>query len=160
MSRTRSSTASVGSSVGARTPPRSCRPATTTTAWADALAPEFDKATDAGAALWSELAGTSAAAAPDGETGRDVLDTRVSAFLSLHRAHLRRTFADADEDGVDPSELADRFRSAYRDLRSSLSEFAGDLAVAGFAEGERRARGPRDAVAVDRRQRRSALRRR
>ncbi len=111
-------------------------------AWADALAPEFDKATEAGAALWSELAGTTGAAAPEGETGREVLDTRVSAFLSLHRAHLLRTFADADEDGVDPSELADRFRSAYRDLRSSLSEFAGDLAVAGFAEGERRAAGP------------------
>ena len=41
------------------------------------------------------------------------------------------------------TEIADRIRSAYRDWRASaIPELAGDLAIAGFAEGVRKAAGP------------------
>jgi hypothetical protein len=61
----------------------------------------------------------------------------------VHRAHLERTFAEADEAGLDTAELGDRIRASYRDWRStSLAELAGDLATAGFTQGERDAAGP------------------
>lgn len=109
----------------------------------DALAPEFARAVEAGAEFWSELAGTAAVAAGDDETRvRDELERRVQEFLSLHRAHLERTFAEADEAAADTAELGDRVRASYRDWRSgSLADLAGDLATAGFTLGERRAAG-------------------
>lgn len=110
----------------------------------DALAPDFGKAADAGSTFWADLAGTSAGALfGDDDLLRGRLAERVTGFLDLHRAHLERTFADAESEGLDVGELSDRVRAAYRDWRSgSLADLAGDLATAGFAHGERRAAGP------------------
>lgn len=108
------------------------------------LAPEFARAADAGSTFWAELAGTAAGALfGDDDALRDRLRGAVTEFLDLHRAHLERTFAEAENEGLDAAELADRVRAAYRDWRSgSLADLAGDLATAGFAHGERRAAGP------------------
>ncbi len=112
-------------------------------AWVAGLREEFSGAVDVGAGFWVELAGPGPAAVPDGDEVEQLLTDRLQAFLALHRAHLERAVVEADEQGLDASELGDRVRATYRDWRStSLSEFAGDLAIAGFAHGERRAAGP------------------
>jgi hypothetical protein len=109
----------------------------------DALAPEFARAVGAGVEFWSELSASPAAApAEDDPRTREVLESRVEQFLALHRAHLERAFAEADEADLDTSELGDRVRATYRDWRSgSLADLAGDLATAGFTLGERHAAG-------------------
>lgn len=110
----------------------------------EALASDFDAAVTAGSEFWGEVAG----AATDSLFGedsrvRDALDAGVGSFLAVHRAHLERTFAEADEAGLDVADLGDRIRATYRDWRStSLAELAGDLAATGFAQGERLAAGP------------------
>ncbi len=126
-----------------RPDPSEILPPADPTPFVDALAPEFARAVDAGAEFWSELAGTSSVAAADDEARvHDELERRVQEFLSLHRAHLERTFAEADEAAADTAELGDRVRASYRDWRSgSLADLAGDLATAGFTLGERRAAG-------------------
>lgn len=114
-----------------------------TTVWADALREEFATAVEVGAGFWTELAGPGPTAVPAGSETDTLLNDRLEAFLALHRAHLERAVVEADEQGLDASELGDRVRATYRDWRSSsLAEFAGDLAIAGFAHGERRAAGP------------------
>lgn len=108
----------------------------------DALGPEFARAVDAGAAFWSELVGGGVAVDASDDLLSATLSDRVTQFLALHRAHLDRTFSEADEAAEDTAELGDRVRAAYRDWRSgSLSDLAGDLATAGFALGERLAAG-------------------
>lgn len=110
----------------------------------EALVGEFAKAVATGVEFWSEVAGTPATP-PDAadDQVREVLTARVSEFLALHRAHLERAFAEADEADLDTAELSDRVRATYRDWRSgSLADLAGDLATAGFTLGERRAAGP------------------
>ncbi len=109
----------------------------------DALAAEFARAAEAGAALWTELGGAPAPVpAQDDPLLRAALETRVGEFLALHRAHLERTFAEADEADLDTAELGDRVRATYRDWRSgSLADLAGDLATAGFTLGEQHAAG-------------------
>jgi hypothetical protein len=110
-----------------------------------ALAAEFANAVRAGAGFWADVAGVDTPIEVDADDDelRAALASRVTGFLALHRAHLERTFAEADEAGLDASETGDRVRAAYRDWRSgSLSDLAGDLATAGFALGERRAAGP------------------
>jgi hypothetical protein len=110
-----------------------------------ALSAEFANAVRAGAGFWADVAGMDATTEVDADDDelRTALAARVSGFLALHRAHLERTFAEAEEAGLDASETGDRVRAAYRDWRSgSLSDLAGDLATAGFALGERRAAGP------------------
>ncbi|MHB1137587.1 MAG: coiled-coil domain-containing protein [Microthrixaceae bacterium] len=110
----------------------------------DALLADFGAAVEAGSAFWAEVAGSSADALFDDEDRvRSVLADQLAEFLAVHRAHLERTFAEADEQGLDNAELGDRIRAGYRDWRSgSLGELAGDLATAGFAHGERVAAGP------------------
>jgi len=111
--------------------------------WVAALREEFTSAVEVGATFWAELAGPGPAPIADADDADPLLTERLEAFLALHRAHLERAVSDADEEGLDASELGDRVRATYRDWRStSLSEFAGDLAIAGFAHGERRAAGP------------------
>jgi cell division septum initiation protein DivIVA len=110
-----------------------------------ALSAEFANAVRAGAGFWADVAEVDVPTEVDAddEELRDALSARVTGFLALHRAHLERTFAEAEEAGLDASETGDRVRAAYRDWRSgSLSDLAGDLATAGFALGERRAAGP------------------
>ncbi len=110
-----------------------------------ALTAEFANAVRAGADFWVDVAQVDAPAEVDADDDelRGALAARVTGFLALHRAHLERTFAEAEEAGLDASETGDRVRAAYRDWRSgSLSDLAGDLATAGFALGERRAAGP------------------
>ena len=111
-----------------------------------ALRPDFDAAVAAGAEFWTEATGGSAEMLLD--VGDDpgvgeALTSRVADLLSLRRAHLQRTIDDADAEGLDLTEIADRIRSAYREWRSgAMTELAGDLATAGFAEGIRQAAGP------------------
>lgn len=111
--------------------------------YVDALAEEFDAAVAAGAATWSELAGgevvdlTVTGGHGAHEKGRERLIAKVEEFISLHRAHLERAFTEAEEEGLDTADVSDRLRAAYRDWRSSsLGEFAGDLATAGFTYGQ------------------------
>jgi hypothetical protein len=119
-------------------------PEATRTRFVDALLADFGAAVEAGSTFWSEVAGSSADTLFDDEDRtRNVLSSQLDEFLAVHRAHLERTFAEADEQGMDASDLGDSIRAAYRDLRSSsLAELAGDLATAGFAHGERVAAGP------------------
>ncbi|MFN7148874.1 MAG: DivIVA domain-containing protein [Microthrixaceae bacterium] len=110
-----------------------------------ALSAEFANAVRAGVGFWADVAGVDTPTEVDADDDelRTALAARVTGFLALHRAHLERTFAEAEEAGLDASETGDRVRAAYRDWRSgSLSDLAGDLATAGFALGERRAAGP------------------
>lgn len=119
-------------------------PGTDDAPFVEALVGEFAKAVATGVEFWSEVAGTPATP-PDAADPqvREVLAGRVSEFLALHRAHLERAFAEADEADLDTAELSDRVRATYRDWRSgSLADLAGDLATAGFTLGERRAAGP------------------
>ena len=63
-------------------------------------------------------------------------------LLGFRRAHIQKVLDDADADGLELTELGDRVRAAYREWRSlSVSDLAGDLATAGFAEGTRAAAG-------------------
>lgn len=124
-----------------RPDPAEILPAADPAPFVEALSPEFARAVEAGEAFWTDVTGSSSAGAHDGSVD-EVLEQRVTEFLSLHRAHLERTFAEADEAAVDTAELGDRVRASYRDWRSgSLADLAGDLATAGFALGERRAAG-------------------
>ena len=122
-----------------RPDPAEVLPSADTAPFVDALAPEFARAVGAGVEFWSELSASPAAApAEDDPRTREVLESRVEQFLALHRAHLERAFAEADEADLDTSELGDRVRATYRDWRSgSLADLAGDLATAGFTLGER-----------------------
>lgn len=112
--------------------------------YVESLLPEFIHAVDAGATFWEEVAGSATDSLFGGEAlVEECLRTRVDLFLSVHRAHLERTFSEADEADLDVAELGDRVRASYRDWRSStLADLAGDLATAGFTHGERRAAGP------------------
>jgi len=127
-----------------RPDPEAILPSSDPTSFVESLLPEFARAVDAGAEFWSELVGGAGTVvdADDPEV-RGALEFRVGEFLALHRAHLERAFAEADEANLEISELADRVRATYRDWRSgSLSDLAGDLATAGFALGEQCAAGP------------------
>jgi cell division septum initiation protein DivIVA len=119
-------------------------PSETVARFVDALTAEFSRAAEAGAALWSEMTGSASGSLfGDDERLVEQLTAGVAGYLELHRAHLERTFADAEAEGLDASELADRVRAAYRDWRSgSLADLAGDLATLGLSQGQRRAAGP------------------
>jgi hypothetical protein len=109
----------------------------------EVLSDDFADAVAAGAAFWNEVAGVegTGTAAADGPFPQ--LRAQVEALLANHRAHLQRVLDDADAAGLEVSEVGDHVRAAYREWRStSIPEFAGDLASAGFAEGARRAAGP------------------
>ena len=128
-----------------RPDPAAILPSSDPTSFVESLLAEFTRAVTAGAEFWSELAGATGPqpSMPTTPEVRGALEYRVTEFLALHRAHLERAFAEADEAGLETSELADRVRATYRDWRSgSLSDLAGDLATAGFALGEQRAAGP------------------
>ncbi len=127
-----------------RPDPAAILPSSDPTSFVEALSGEFTRAVAAGAEFWSELVDTDGPSVDtDDPEVRGALEFRVAEFLALHRAHLERAFAEADEAGLETSELADRVRATYRDWRSgSLSDLAGDLATAGFALGEQRAAGP------------------
>ena len=110
----------------------------------DALDEDFSLAVAAGSEFWSTVAG-SAADSLFGEDDQvhECLRANLGQFLETHRAHLERSFTEGDEEGLENSEQAERIRATYRDWRSSsLAELAGDLATAGFAQGERLAAGP------------------
>ena len=112
--------------------------------FAEALVADFTAAVRAGSDFWAEVAGSSTDPLFDDDARlRATLDATVGEFLAVHRAHLERTFAESEEEGLDVADLGDRVRASYRDWRSTaLSELAGDLAAAGFAQGERVAAGP------------------
>jgi cell division septum initiation protein DivIVA len=128
-----------------RPDPAEVLPSADTTPFVDALVGEFGRAVGAGASFWAELSGsdTDVPSVDQGDPEvRSVLEARVEEFLALHRAHLERAFAEADEADLDTAELGDRVRATYRDWRSgSLADLAGDLATAGFTLGEQRAAG-------------------
>lgn len=125
-----------------RPDPAEVLPSSDVSPFVDALVGEFDRAVAAGAEFWAELAEAAAAPSTDPAAARAVLEAAVTDFLALHRAHLERAFAEADEADLDTSELGDRVRATYRDWRSgSLADLAGDLATAGFTLGERQAAG-------------------
>ncbi len=126
-----------------RPDPAEVLPSADAAPFVDALAAEFGRAVGAGAAFWAELSETDAPELdPDDPEVRGALEARVEEFLALHRAHLERAFAEADEADLDTAELGDRVRATYRDWRSgSLADLAGDLATAGFTLGEQRAAG-------------------
>lgn len=110
--------------------------------WTVALAPDMGTAADAGRELWAEQTGSPVGAEPAAEDLAAALRSRVEELLVNRRAHLQRVVDDADAAGLEPSEIADHLRAAYREWRSkSLGELAGDLATAGFALGTRSAAG-------------------
>lgn len=110
--------------------------------WAAALAPDLQTAAEAGRELWAEQTGAPVGASPSEEDLDAPLRSRVEELLGNRRAHLQRVVDEADESGLEPSELADHLRAAYREWRStSLGELAGDLATAGLALGTRAAAG-------------------
>ncbi len=119
-------------------------PEGSTAEFADALSGEFSRAVDTGAEFWATLSGAASDTLfSDDDMVRSALVERVDGFLGLHRVQLQRTFSEADEADMDAGELGDRIRATYRDWRSgSLADLAGDLAIAGFTLGERRAAGP------------------
>lgn len=124
----------------------------------DRLIEAYRTAATAGATLWSELSSRADAesveelaspqTAPAVEVAQDpvVLDSlraQVDEILAIRRAQLREVLESHSEAGANASELVDRLRSAYRDLRTdSVDELAGDLATGGFAAGTAVAAGP------------------
>ena len=119
-------------------------PESTLQQFTDTLLADFTTAVEAGSEFWAEVAGSSTDSLfSDDARIRDTLAATVGDFLAVHRAHLERTFAESEEEGLDIADLGDRVRASYRDWRStSLAELAGDLATAGFTQGERIAAGP------------------
>lgn len=119
-------------------------PEATLEQFTEALLGEFTAAVEAGSEFWAEVAGSCTDSLfSDDSRIRESLVSTVTEFLAVHRAHLERTFADSEEEGLDVADLGDRVRACYRDWRStSLAELAGDLAAAGFTQGERIAAGP------------------
>ncbi|CAB4695069.1 unannotated protein [freshwater metagenome] len=114
------------------------------TKFADALIDDFTQAVAAGSEFWATVSGVSADSLfSEDDQIEECLRSNLEQFLETHRAHLERNFRDGDEQGLENSERAERIRATYRDWRSgSLNELAGDLATAGFAQGERLAAGP------------------
>lgn len=107
------------------------------------LCDDFAAAVAAGSAFWNEVAGVEGTGSAGTDGPYPQLRAQVEALLANHRAHLQRVLDDADAAGLEVSEVAAHVRAAYREWRStSIPEFAGDLATAGFAEGARRAAGP------------------
>jgi hypothetical protein len=111
------------------------------------LSDAYATAAVAGAKMWAELSGDDPAEPKEIDTTdalvTDSLASQVDELLGLRRAQLREVLEAHSEAGADPSELVDRLRSAYRDLRtSSVDELAGDLATGGFAAGTAVAAGP------------------
>jgi cell division septum initiation protein DivIVA len=110
--------------------------------WSEALAPDLRTASEAGRELWAEQTGSTVGPTPSDDDLSDALRPRVEELLGNRRAHLQRVVDDADAAGLEPAELADHLRAAYREWRSTaLGELAGDLATAGFAHGTRAAAG-------------------
>jgi hypothetical protein len=114
------------------------------TKFADSLLDDFTQAVTAGSEFWAELSGVTAGSLfGEDDQIEERLRSNLEQFLEIHRAHLERSFRDGDEAGLENSERAERIRATYRDWRSgSLTELAGDLAIAGFTQGERLAAGP------------------
>jgi hypothetical protein len=66
----------------------------------------------------------------------EALVLQVGEILELRRARVREAMEHHAEAGADPSELVDRLRGAYRELRAtSAPEMAADLATGGFTSG-------------------------
>lgn len=105
---------------------------------------DWGAAIEAGFTFWGRVGGrsTSPAFQVPADT-RDRLKAALGGFISVHRAHLERAVAQADEAGSDIEGLAQSIKSVYRDWRqSALAEIASDLAIGGFSHGERSAAGP------------------
>ncbi|MEX0766927.1 MAG: hypothetical protein WD029_00465, partial [Microthrixaceae bacterium] len=110
----------------------------------ESLQDDFSQAVAAGSEFWTSRAGASSDSlfSADDQV-KECLQSNLEQFLQIHRAHLERSFKEGDEAGLENSERAERIRATYRDWRSdALSELAGDLATAGFTQGERLAAGP------------------
>ena len=114
------------------------------TKFADSLLDDFTQAVAAGSEFWAAVSGVTAGSLfSEDDQIEECLRSNLEQFLEIHRAHLERSFRDGDEAGLENNERAERIRATYRDWRSgSLTELAGDLAIAGFTQGERLAAGP------------------
>ena len=114
------------------------------TKFADSLLDDFTQAVAAGSEFWAAVSGVTAGSLfSEDDQIEECLRSNLEQFLEIHRAHLERSFRDGDEAGLENNERAERIRATYRDGRSgSLTELAGDLAIAGFTQGERLAAGP------------------
>lgn len=114
--------------------------------FATKLSDAYATAAAAGATMWAELSDDPSASAEIDVADvlvRDALTAQVEELLGFRRARLREVIEAHAEAGADPTELVDRLRSAYRDLRaSSVDQLAGDLATGGFAAGTAVAAGP------------------
>lgn len=114
--------------------------------FATKLSDAYAMAAAAGATMWAELSDDPSASEEIDVTDvlvRDALTAQVEELLGFRRAQLREVIEAHAEAGADPTELVDRLRSAYRDLRaSSVDQLAGDLATGGFAAGTAVAAGP------------------
>lgn len=111
--------------------------------FADALGSDFRVAAEAGLTFWGERSGDPGSGTlSDPEALRAPLVARVTELLEIRRAHIQKVLDDADAEGLEPAEIGDHIRAAYREWRShSVGEQAGDLATAGFAQGLRDAAG-------------------
>lgn len=111
--------------------------------FSDGILADFSAAVRAGFDFWVDAGGTTEMATFVVPADiRERLEEIVSGFISLHRAHLERSMEQSAEAGTGTDELMTAIKSVYRDWRqSSLSEMAGDLAIAGFSHGERTAAG-------------------
>lgn len=112
--------------------------------FSDGIIADFSAAVRAGFDFWIDAGGlTEMATFVVPADVRDRLETTVSAFISLHRAHLEKAMQHSAEAGTGTDELMSAIKAVYRDWRqASLTEMAGDLAIAGFSHGERTAAGP------------------
>ena len=111
--------------------------------FADALGSDFRVAAEAGLTFWGEQSGDPGSGRlSDPDALRVPLVGRVTELLEIRRAHVQKVLDDADAEGLEPAEIGDHIRAAYREWRShSVGELAGDLATAGFAQGLRDAAG-------------------
>lgn len=105
---------------------------------------DFAAAIEAGYTFWGQAGGVSAT--PLFELPSDAgdrLETILTEFIAVHRAHLERAMQQATETGVDLEDLTQSIKAVYRDWRQgSLAEIASDITIAGFSHGERLAAGP------------------
>jgi hypothetical protein len=111
--------------------------------FADALGSDFRVAAEAGLTFWGEQSGDPGSGRlSDTDALRVTRVGRVIELLEIRRAHVQKVLDDADAEGLEPAEIGDHIRAAYREWRShSVGEQAGDLATAGFAQGLRDAAG-------------------
>lgn len=112
--------------------------------FSDGILADFSAAVRAGFDFWVDVGGaTEMATFVVPADVRSRLEGIVSGFISLHRAHLEKAMDQSTEAGTGTEELMAAIKAVYRDWRqASLSEMAGDLAIAGFSHGERTAAGP------------------